>query len=160
MRIREIVAISGMGGLFKVEGQKPNGLIVTSLQEGWTKFVSNRQNMFSLLENISIYTNTDNVELADVLVKVHEMKAANPVPDPSSDTAALRNWFVAIQPDHDQEKVYISDIKKLIRWYNILDEKGIMDDEIQARAAEAKEETTASASTDSNAEAAEPESES
>ena len=157
MRIREIVAISGMGGLFKVEGQKPNGLIVTSLQEGWTKFVSNRQNMFSLLENISIYTETDNVELADVLVKVHEMKASHAVPDPASDTTTLRDWFTGIQPDHDQEKVYISDIKKLIRWYNILDEKGIMDDEIKARADEAAENTEALAASDDNTEAPEEE---
>lgn len=136
MRIREIVAISGMGGLFKVEGQKVNGLIVTSLAEGWTKFVSNRQNMFSPLDNISIYTDADNVELADLFLDIHAKMAEHPAPDSNADGAALRNWFLAILPTHDQEKVYTSDIKKIIKWYHILNEHGIIDDEIKARVEE------------------------
>lgn len=138
MRIREIVAISGMGGLFKVEGQKVNGLIVTSLSEGWTKFVSNRQNMFSPLDNISIYTDTDNIELADAFLVVESKKEEFPAPDPSADGATLRNWFLNILPNHDQEKVYISDIKKIIKWYFILVEHNIIQDEIQAREEEKK----------------------
>jgi hypothetical protein len=144
MRIRDIVAISGMGGLFKVEGQKVNGLIVTSLAEGWTKFVSNRTNMFSPLDNISIYTDTDNIELADVLLLINDKKEAQPLPDTNADSAALRNWFIDILPNHDQEKVYVSDIKKMVKWFHILAEHNIIEDEIKGRAEEkaAEEENT------------------
>lgn len=142
MRIKDIVSISGMGGLFKVEGQKVNGLIVTSLTEGWTKFISNRQHMFSPLENISIYTDTDNIELADVLIKVANQKESNPPVDAKADNTAIREWFTKIVPNHDQEKVYISDIKKLIKWFDILETHGVIADEIAAKKEEAKTEET------------------
>lgn len=142
MRIKDIVSLSGMGGLYKVEGQKVNGLIVTSLTEGWTKFISNRQNMFSPLENISIYTDTDNVELADVLIEVANQKESNPPVDAKADNATIRAWFTKIVPNHDQEKVYISDIKKLIKWFEILDSHGVIANEIEAKKEEAKSEET------------------
>lgn len=133
MRIKDIVSISGMGGLFKVEGQKVNGLIVTSLTEGWTKFVANRQHMFSPLENISIYTDTDNIELADVLLEVNAQKETNPPVDAKADNKIIREWFTKIVPNHDQEKVYTSDIKKLIKWFEILDAHGVIAGEIEGR---------------------------
>lgn len=138
MRIKDIVSISGMAGLYKIDGQKPSGLIVTSLTEGWTKFVSNRQHMFSPLENISIYTDTDNVELADVLLEVNNKKETNPPTDTKADNTVIREWFTQIVPNHDQEKVYISDIKKLIKWFSILDEHGVIAGEIEARKEEAE----------------------
>ncbi|MBK7107753.1 MAG: DUF5606 domain-containing protein [Chitinophagales bacterium] len=146
MRIKDIVSIGGMAGLYKIDGQKPSGLIVTSLTEGWTKFVSNRQHMFSPLENISIYTDTDNVELADVLLEVNNKKETNPPADTKADNAVIREWFTQIVPNHDQEKVYISDIKKLIKWFDILDEHGVIAGEIAAR----KEEAENSESVDEN----------
>ena len=126
MLIKDIVAISGMQGLYKSEAQKVNGMIVTSLSEGWTKFVSSRQNLFSPLENISIYTDADTLPLADVLLEVHKQKDTNPAVDAKSKNEELRAWFFKIVPNHDAEKVYISDIKKLIKWYEILVEKGVI----------------------------------
>lgn len=133
MRIKDIVSISGMSGLYKIEGQKPSGLIVTSLTEGWTKFVSNRQHMFSPLENISIYTDTDNVELVDVLLEIHAKKESHPPVDTKADNAVLRDWFRHIVPNYDHEKVYVSDIKKLIKWFDILEAHQVISGEIEAR---------------------------
>ncbi len=133
MRIKDIVSISGMVGLYKMEGQKQNGMIVTSLTEGWTKFVSNRQRLFSPLENISIYTDTDNIELDDVMLKLYELKDEHPPVDPKSDNKELRDWFLKIIPEHDQEKVYASDIKEIIKWYEILLDKGVIEEELKAR---------------------------
>lgn len=147
MLIKDIVSISGMPGLYKSETQKVNGMIVTSLTEGWTKFVSNRQNLFSPLENISVYTDADTIQLADVLLEVHKQKDTNPPVDAQAKNEELRAWFLKIVPNHDTEKVYISDIKKLIKWYAILDEKGVIENEIKDREqkaveqAEAKDET-------------------
>ncbi len=140
MRIKDIVSISGLGGLYKIETQKVNGIIVTSLTEGWTKFISNRQHLFSPLESISIYKSDENAELADVLIEVHKQKDTHPPVDANADHKGLREWFDKIVPDHDHDKVYTSDIKKLIKWYEILDEKGVIEDEIKAREEEKKTE--------------------
>jgi hypothetical protein len=147
MRFRDITSITGMGGLFKMESHKPSGLIVTSLTEGWTKFVSNREHLFSPLDNISIYTANDTVELLDVLLKAYEQKTSNPTVDAKSDNAALSAYFEKVLPEYDREKVHISDIKKFIKWFQILDEKGILATEIEEKAneeaaAKAEETTT------------------
>ncbi|MBC8173319.1 MAG: DUF5606 domain-containing protein [Chitinophagales bacterium] len=133
MRIKEIVSIGGLSGLYKMETQKVNGMIVTSLTEGWTKFISNREHLFSPLENISIYTSDENVDFADVMIAIHNQIQTVPIIDSKSDNKDLREWFVKIIPAHDQEKVYVSDIRKIIKWYEILSEKGVIDDEIAAR---------------------------
>lgn len=135
-----------MGGLFKMESHKPSGLIVTSLTEGWTKFVSNREHLFSPLDNISIYTANDTVELLDVMLKAYEQKTNNPPVDAKSDNATLSAYFEKVLPEYDREKVHISDIKKFIKWFQILDEKGILATEIEEKAKEEEaaktEETT------------------
>lgn len=125
-----------MGGLFKMESHKPSGLIVTSLTEGWTKFVSNREHLFSPLDNISIYTANDTVELLDVLLKAYEQKTSNPPVDAKSDNATLSAYFEKVLPEYDREKVHISDIKKFIKWFQILDEKGILATEVEEKANE------------------------
>jgi hypothetical protein len=147
MRFRDITSITGMGGLFKMESHKPSGLIVTSLTEGWTKFVSNREHLFSPLDNISIYTANDTVELLDVMLKAYEQKTSNPTVDAKSDNAALSAYFEKVLPEYDREKVHISDIKKFIKWFQILDEKGILATEVEEKAneeaaAKAEETTT------------------
>ena len=147
MRFRDITSITGMGGLFKMESHKPSGLIVTSLTEGWTKFVSNREHLFSPLDNISIYTANDTVELLDVMLKAYEQKSSNPPVDAKSDNATLSAYFEKVLPEYDREKVHISDIKKFIKWFQILDEKGILATEIEEKAneeaaAKAEETTT------------------
>ncbi|MBK9454994.1 MAG: DUF5606 domain-containing protein [Chitinophagales bacterium] len=136
MRFRDITSITGMGGLFKMESHKPSGLIVTSLTEGWTKFVSNREHLFSPLDNISIYTANDTVELLDVLLKAYEQKTSNPPVDAKSDNATLSAYFEKVLPEYDREKVHISDIKKFIKWFQILDEKGILATEVEEKANE------------------------
>ena len=136
MRFRDITSITGMGGLFKMESHKPSGLIVTSLTEGWTKFVSNREHLFSPLDNISIYTANDTVESLDVLLKAYEQKTSNPPVDAKSDNATLSAYFEKVLPEYDREKVHISDIKKFIKWFQILDEKGILATEVEEKANE------------------------
>ncbi len=140
MRFRDITSITGMGGLYKMESHKPSGLIVTSLTEGWTKFISNREHLFSPLDNISIYTADDTVELLDVMLKAYAQKDSNPPVDAKSDNATLSAYFEKVLPDYDKEKVHFSDIKKFIKWFAILDEKGVLATEVEEKAiAEAKE---------------------
>lgn len=149
MRFREITAITGLGGLYKMESQKPAGLIVTSLTEGWTKFISNREHLFSPLENIAIYTADDTVELLEVMLKAYEQKATNPPADAKSDNATLGAYFEKVLPEYDREKVHISDIKKFIKWFAILDEKGVLQTELEEKAKEAAEEKESAPTTES-----------
>jgi len=133
MRFAEITAITGLGGLYKMESQKPSGLIVTSLSEGWTKFVSNREHLFSPLENIAIYTNDDTVELLEVMLRAYAQKESNPPADAKADNATLSAYFEKVLPEYDREKVHISDIKKFIKWFAILDEKGVLQTELEEK---------------------------
>lgn len=138
MRFKDITSITGLSGLFKMESQKPSGVIVTSLAEGWTKFISSREHLFSPLENISIYTSKDTVDLLDVLIKAYEQKDSYPPADPKSDNETLKAYFEKVLPDYDQEKVHMSDIKKFVKWFSILDEKGILKTEVEEKEKEEK----------------------
>ncbi len=133
MRYKDIVSVSGLSGLFKIEGHKASGFIVTSLTEGWTKFISNREHFISPLENISIYTSDENVDLLDVLLEVHKQRDTNPPLDAKADNEKIKDWFEKILPSYDREKVHVSDVKKLIKWFHILDEKGVIQTEIEEK---------------------------
>ena len=135
---KDITAISGLGGLFRVDAHRSNGIIATSLDTGETKFISNRKNMFSMLETITMYTDSDNIDLWDVMEKMKTGEAENPPVSANVSTDELKSYFEKVVPDYDRDRVYTSDIKKLMKWYYTLDEKGIIAAEIERR----KEATT------------------
>ena len=116
-----------------MESQKPSGVIVTSLSEGWTKFVSSREHLFSPLENISIYTSKDTVDLLDVMLLAYEQKDTNPPSDPKANNETLSAYFEKVLPEYDKEKVHMSDIKKFVKWFAILDEKGVLKTELEEK---------------------------
>jgi hypothetical protein len=126
MNLKDIVAISGMGGLFKVVARRPDGLIVNSFEEDKPKFVSNRIHIFTPLEGITLYTNTDNIELAKVLLEMKKQEAANKPLDAKESNQAHKDYFRKIVADFDEERVYVSDIKKVIKWYHLLDKDGLV----------------------------------
>lgn len=139
MNLKEIVAVSGLGGLFKVQANRSNGLIVQGFNEEKSKFLSSRKHVFTPLEGITVYTHTDNEELENIFLKMKELADSNPLPDAkkaSSDD--LKNYFLNVLPDYDEERVYVSDIKKLIKWFEILDKEGLV-----VKTEEAKEEKEA-----------------
>lgn len=142
MRFKDITSITGMGGLYKMESQKPSGLIVTSLEEGWTKFISNREHLFSPLENISIYAADDTVELLEVMLMAYAQKDSNPPVDAKADSATLTAYFEKVLPAFDREKVHTSDIKKFIKWFRLLDEKGVLQTEKEEKEKAEQEKPT------------------
>lgn len=127
MNLKDIVAISGMSGLHKIEAQRSNGIIVRTLNEDKKKFISSRQHMFTPLENITIYTDGDGTELKEVFQEMKRQQNENPPVDAKEDGAALMSYFEKIVPDYDRERVYSSDIKKVVRWYQILDQENLID---------------------------------
>ncbi len=126
MDLSKIVSISGIGGLFHLENQRDNGLIVRPLEGGKNRFVSSRNHLFTPLENITIYTWDDSIPLKTVFEEMKKKEAEIPLPEAKSDGAVLHAYLKAVVPDYDDERVYTSDIKKIIKWYKQLDEQGLV----------------------------------
>jgi Domain of unknown function (DUF5606) len=123
MTYNKIVSVTGLGGLYELLSSKADGGIVKSLEDQSSKFVSNRIHSFSHLESIEIFTKEDNVNLIEVFLAMKASKQAKP--DAKADNAAIRTYFEKVYPDMDFERVYASDMKKMVKWSDILDKAGI-----------------------------------
>lgn len=122
MKIADIATVSGKGGLFKVVAPTKSGVILEALDEAKTKMVATTNHRLSLLHEISIYTTTKegNVPLEDVLKKVQKDFGDDPGVDANSDSDELKAFMKSVLPEYDEDRVYTSDIKKLIRWYGLI----------------------------------------
>ncbi len=121
MEYREIVAVTGLGGLYQLLTTKSDGAIVRNVADKTTKFISARQHNVTPLESIEVYTTGDNVRLHNVFQKMLEHEAKVPPADAkSTDNNAIKTYFTSIFPEFDQERVYVSDMKKMLKWYEIL----------------------------------------
>lgn len=120
MNLRGIVSVSGKPGLYKVIGQNKSGFILESLDEQKMKLVVNLStSKLASLEDITIFGDDEDLKLSDIFEKMKNLE----LPDPKkADGTALRDFFREAAPEHDEEKVYASDIKKIISWFNILKE--------------------------------------
>ncbi|MFN8282866.1 MAG: DUF5606 domain-containing protein [Chitinophagales bacterium] len=121
MEFREIIAVTGVPGLKKLVANRNDGLILSELDGSNKKFYSNRQHMFSPLDNISIYTDNDTVALLDVMLEMKAQKESNAPVEPNSSNDELRNYLGKILPNFDRDRVNVSDIKKLIKWFAVLE---------------------------------------
>lgn len=121
MDLSKFISISGISGLFKIIAQSRNGLIVESLIDK-KRMPVHASSKVNVLNNISIYvSNGDTVLLADVLKKMYDKQGGNPAPDAkTSSEEELKNFFEEVLPEYDREKVHLSDIRKVILWYNLL----------------------------------------
>jgi Domain of unknown function (DUF5606) len=117
MEYSKLVAVTGLPGLFELVNSKTDGAIVKSLDDKTTKFVSSRIHNFSHLESIEVYTQRDNVNLVDIFNAMD--KAGGNLPD-DKDAAAVKKYFEKTYPDMDFERVYASDMKKMVKWFSIL----------------------------------------
>jgi len=120
MNLDNIVSVSGLSGLHKLLATRNNGLLIESFENGKRQFVSVRKHQFTPLVSIGIYTTTDVVNLDEVLQKVHDSQEVNSIPDPTAKADDLRAWFKTIVSDHDEDRVHINDIRKVIKWYNFI----------------------------------------
>lgn len=123
MNYSKLVSVTGLGGLFELVSTKADGGIVRSLEDKSTKFVSNRVHNFSHLESIEVYTVKDNVNLADVFLAMQS--SAEPLPEAKDDAKALKSYFEKVLPEMDFDRVYTSDMKKMVRWFTIIRDNNI-----------------------------------
>lgn len=146
MNLLGLLSVSGKPGLYKMIGNRPSGLVIEPLAGGPKEFASSRQHQFTPLESIAIFTDDgESVPLKDVLKKIMEQIDDNPLPDPKSSNEQLREFMLDVLPTHDQNRVYPSDIKKLVKWYTLLEKSGKLAEEEPANDAEpeSSEETSA-----------------
>ena len=140
MDYHKIVSVTGLSGLYELLSSKSDGAVVRSLEDKSSKFVSSRQHNFSHLESIEVFTTKDNTNLADVFIAMKDSKEKTP--DASSDAKALKAYFTKVYPDMDFERVYTSDMKKMVKWFQILKSNEI---EIKPKSPEEGEEAGDSA---------------
>src|SRR6185295_6600049 len=122
MEYSKIIAVSGLPGLYELINSKNDGAIIRSLEDKSTRFASSRVHNFSHLESIEVYTTGENVNLVEIFEAID--KAGGSLPD-NKDNDAVKKYFEKIYPDLDFEKVYSSDLKKMIKWYDVLKKNNI-----------------------------------
>lgn len=154
MNIDGIIAVSGKPGLYKVIGQTKNGVIVTSLSDG-KKLAMSSSSKMSALQDIAIYTYAEEIPLVDVLEKIRIKEEGKAAIGHKSSAAVLTDYFRTILDDYDEDRVYPSDIKKVISWYNTLQKEGLavesVEEEAPEEVKEKKEEKKPKAKSKANA---------
>ncbi|MBK0381888.1 DUF5606 domain-containing protein [Pedobacter sp. SD-b] len=141
MNLAGLVAVSGKPGLYKLIGQNKSGYILESLDDAKSKTIVNISTAkLASLDDITIYGNDEDLRLKDVFEK---MKAAKEVPDAKADGKVLRAFFFEVAADHDEQRVYSSDIKKIVSWFHLLKDMPLFSEkEAKAELTEDAEKTS------------------
>ena len=117
MEYSKLVAVTGLPGIFELISSRGDGAVVRSLDDNKTQFVSSRVHNFSHLESIEVYTQRENVNLVDVFNAIE--KDGGKLPD-IKDNNVVRKYFEKVYPEMDFDKVYPSDMKKMVKWFEVL----------------------------------------
>ncbi|NJN35517.1 MAG: DUF5606 domain-containing protein [Saprospiraceae bacterium] len=133
--VQKFVAVSGKTGVFKLVAVRNNGIIIEDLDSKVRSFTATNQMNFSPFETVQIFTNTaeDVTTLAQVFTNMKSQKEAFQVPSEKSASSELRAYFTAVVPEHDQARVHISDIKKIIKWFSFLDSRDLLKEKIEEK---------------------------
>jgi uncharacterized protein YktA (UPF0223 family) len=132
MNLRGIVSVSGKPGLWKALAQNKTGFILESLDAQKTKLIANLSTAkIAALDEITIFGDDEDIKLTDVLERMKNVKS---VPDAKADGKQLRELFREVAPSHDEEKVYASDMKKIVSWYHTLKDMPLFSEELPTEA--------------------------
>ena len=135
MIVEGIISVAGKPGLYKVVGQTKNGVIVEGLADN-KRLSMNSSSKMSALQDIAIYTYTEEIPLVDVLDMIRLKEAGKPTIGHKSSSNVLLSYFREILKDFDEDRVYPSDIKKVISWYNTLQKAGLAIETVEEKAVE------------------------
>ncbi len=128
MKLEGLMSVSGKPGLYQMVGNRKSGLVIEPIGGGTREFAASRQHQFTPIESIAIFTDDgESVPIKDVLKRMLEQEEDNPPPAAKAKAEALREYMLDVLPNHDQERVYTNDIKKLVRWYAALKSAGVLD---------------------------------
>ena len=135
MDLSKVLSVTGKSGLFKLLSHNKNSFIVESLTDGKRMPVFPNDGV-ATLDNISIFTEDEDVPLQEVLLSIFKKENGAQSPVNVSDSNARKAYFAEVLPNYDRERVYVSNMKKVILWYNQLIEKGLIDDKKEEEKAE------------------------
>lgn len=138
MEYREIVAVTGIGGLFQLITTKSDGAIVRSLADKSTKFIPARVHNVTPIESIEIYTTGENVRLHEVL-QAMDKSSIERVDVKKADNNSIKAYFQQVFPSFDEDRVYVSDMKKIVKWYEILKANDLLHFEMYNQVSEGQE---------------------
>jgi hypothetical protein len=142
MNLKDILAVSGEGTLFKFIAQGKNAVIVENLETG-RRFSAGATAKVSALDEIAIFTTGEDMALSKVMDLIHEKENGGAALSHKEPDAALKKYFAEVLPEYDRDRVYTSDIKKVLHWYNILHKLNLL-----VKEEEKPEESTGDAGTD------------
>ncbi len=125
MGLENILSVTGKPGLYQLRSRAKSGFVVTSLMDNKTTVVGMNQNV-SVLKDISIYTHTGEIALKDVFQNIAAKENQEPALSHKSSKEELTSYFSTVAPDYDEDRVYVSDIKKVVQWYNILQKNDML----------------------------------
>ncbi|MBK7692483.1 MAG: DUF5606 domain-containing protein [Bacteroidetes bacterium] len=141
MKYNELVAISGLSGLYQLMSTKSDGAIVKNLDDNTTKFVAARSHNVTPLDSIEVFTMTDNIRLYEVFqsFKVHEGEVES-MDVSKADNKTITKLFATLFPEYDKDRVYVSDMKKMIKWYGIVKKLDLLNEPQEENSTEAADE--------------------
>ena len=141
--LKEILSISGKPGLFKLISNTPNALIVESLLDGKRSPAYSKAKIIAL-EDISIYTENEDIPLKSVFKRIFEKENGKPAINHKESANAITAYIESVLPEYDKNRVYVSDMRKMIQWYNLLLSKNLLNFEEE----EGKQEESATPATE------------
>jgi hypothetical protein len=140
MNFGEILTVSKLPGLYQMHKKRTDGLIIKAIGDDKVFFASSRAHGFTPLDNITIYTDIEPIELVKVFQSMDKYKAKGAIPSAKDSNDKLKSFFETVVPNYDVERVYISDIQKIIKWHAILSANSLIpsDDQKEAKVAKAE----------------------
>lgn len=121
MKLSDILAVTGLPGLYKAVTERKGGLIIENLADGKRRFAPQRKHQFAPLESMAMYTDDGEAEpLAKLFARMNEHAEATSAPQTSESKAVLFDYIGIVLPNYDRELVHVSDIKRLLKWYHIM----------------------------------------
>jgi len=143
MSLEKLVVVGGISGVHKVAANRSNGLIIEDLDTGKKRFAPSRKHQFTPLESITIYTDDEDetLELSKVFQNMFAKIAEIPLVASNASNDELKAYFAAIIPNYDRDRVYIGDMKKMVKWFKFLNDRSLITLEEEKAEEESLEET-------------------
>ena len=126
MNLENYVVVSGMSGVHEVVTSRSNGLVVKEIDSGKSIFCSVRKHQFTPLSTVGIYTLEDTEDLVAVFTKMLEIQEKTPPVSASAPKHEIEEYFEQVLPEYDEDKVFVSDMKKVIKWFKFLNDRKLL----------------------------------
>ena len=126
MNLEPYIAVTGAAGLFNLVTSKPNGLVLSSIEDKKTSFYSTRKHQFTPLGTVAVYTLGGTTPLHEVMQSMYDKMSKTPPVSPKAEKYQIEEYFETVLPDYDEDKVPLKDMKKIIKWFLFLYERGLL----------------------------------